>query len=101
MSATKEELEEMGKDLFKRLGGMRTKDGRIVRALLALWKAAESNLAVIEAEQSGAQRTDATQIIEDLLKLIYAYQDMHNRLGIGGEQSPSVLRAKEWLDANR
>jgi hypothetical protein len=51
MSATKEELEEMGKDLFKRLGGMRTKDGRIVRGLLALWKAAESNLAVIEAEQ--------------------------------------------------
>jgi hypothetical protein len=51
MSATKEELEEMGKDLFKRLGGMRTKDGRIVRGLLALWKAAESNLAVIETEQ--------------------------------------------------
>ena len=51
MSATKKELEEMGKDLFKRLGGMRTKDGRIVRGLLALWKAAESNLAVIEAEQ--------------------------------------------------
>ena len=51
MSATKEELEDMGKELFKRLGGMRTKDGRIVRALLALWRAAESNLAIIEAEQ--------------------------------------------------
>ena len=36
-------LEELAKDLFKRLGGMRTKDGRIVRGLLALWKAAESN----------------------------------------------------------
>lgn len=57
--------------------------------------------AWVRAAQHGAQRTDATQIIEDLLKLIYAYQDMHNRLGIGGEQSPSVLRAKEWLDANR
>ena len=39
------------------------------------------------------------EIVEDLLKLIYAYQDMHNRLGIIGEQSPSVLRAEEWVAA--
>lgn len=43
--ATKEELEGMAKDLYKRLGGTRTKDGRIVRALLANWKAAELNAA--------------------------------------------------------
>ena len=74
MSATKEELEDMGKDLFKRLGGMRTKDGRIVRGLLALWKAAESNLAVIEAEQKmhptsgeSAAENDLSTLIDDLV----------------------------------
>jgi len=36
--ATKAEIIVMGEDLFKRLGGNRTKDGRIVRALLAGYK---------------------------------------------------------------
>ena len=34
MSATNEELENMAKELYKELGGLRTKNGRIVRALL-------------------------------------------------------------------
>lgn len=49
MTATNEELEELAKELYKELGGMRTRNGRIVRALLAKWKAAESKIEVMLA----------------------------------------------------
>lgn len=41
------------------------------------------------------------EIAEDLLKLIYAYQDMHSKLGITSDQSPSVSRAEEWIAAQQ
>lgn len=50
MSATKAELEAMAQELYKELGGMRTHNGRVVRALLAKWKAAESEIGALKAE---------------------------------------------------
>jgi len=44
--ATKAEIIVMGEDLFKRLGGNRTKDGRIVRALLAGYKSEKERAAL-------------------------------------------------------
>lgn len=60
--ATKEKLEEMATDLFKRLGGNRTRDGRIVRALLLQWKSAELGAAEAEARRQlkGANYTQVT-----------------------------------------
>ena len=43
------------------------------------------------------EKTTNKEIVEDLLKLIYAYQNALANLGIKGEQSSSVLRAEKWL----
>lgn len=43
MPKTKDELKELAKDLYKRLGGTKTKDGRIVLALIALIACFESS----------------------------------------------------------
>lgn len=49
--ASDDELQEMAKDLYKRLGGIGNKDARIVRALLERWQSRNlTSRAVDEAD---------------------------------------------------